>query len=658
MLNPKNTTLRASDEPTMKFARCMAVVDDRTGTAHSMLYLKRFQSGRTDLIGVDLHTLTQTNLNVNMAANPLDSWTAKDRDDQGEMQVSPDGRYLALTSRVQAPTQANQQGSLYDWGTYQIRLYRISQDHQTLTLQATYDLPGQYASGLEFSPTSAYLYYVHTSASNGYSVRRLRLPDLSQDQGIAKGAAEVRRTSHGQLALTMPAHNAVLRLQQPDAGIADVLTGATVWHPTEGFTLLSHLALQPLIIHNQRERFDRTLDQKNYELTDHLGNVRVVVGDRKLSDFTGGGTPDHFRAWVQSRSDYYPFGSLLPGRNYSSDSYRFGFNTQEKVDEINGSVGTHYTAQFWEYDARIGVRWNRDPITMPWHSPYAVLNGNPIAFVDPQGDSPFGFLGKFFRGIGNTLRGDSWSSRTSSRHVGKRNNEKPEGTSNWRGLLNVFRDLKLGAPAGRMVNQGWVGGGSGSFSDLSGNPIDRTATLNPYRELKDMYGTSRVTVTGLRVWGDADNWPTYARMNSINRRGISEPLFASTATQLIATWPGSWWWLAGGDDAPKPPPGAFYFQTGFAPGLNALPTLEAGILPAIFARVQLPVNLIHNLFGAWMGGAFNHKPLWTGDVWKLQFGAYSPNGGSLRYNYEYKARVWQAYRDDDRPWLSRLLYGY
>lgn len=355
---------------------------------------------------------------------------------------------------------------------------------------------------------------------------------------------------------------------------------------------------------------------------------------------------------------YEPFGSLLPGRNYSSDSYRFGFNGQEKVDEVNGSTGTHNTAQFWEYDTRIGVRWNRDPITMPWHSPYAVLNGNPIAFVDPQGDSPFGFLGKFFRGIGNTLRGDSWSSRTSGRHVGKRNNEKPEGTSNWRGLLNVFRDLKLGAPAGRMVNQGWVGGGSGSFSDLSGNPIDRTATLNPYRELKDMYGTSRVTVTGLRVWGDADNWPTYAWMNSINRRGVSEPLFASTATQLIATWPGSWWWLAGGDDAPKPPPGTFYFQTGFAPGLNALPTLEAGIFPAIFARVQLPVNLIHGLFGAWMGGAFNHKPLWTGDVWKLQFSAFSPNGGTLRYGYQYKARVWEEYQNGDRPWLSRLLYGY
>jgi RHS repeat-associated protein len=404
------------------------------------------------------------------------------------------------------------------------------------------------------------------------------------------------------------------------------------------------------------------LGQKRYELANHLGNVLSVITDRR-SGYES--STDSDWAWdkhspVQVDQKYYfPYGDLMPvAGTVTEASYRFGFNGQEKVDEVNGSSGTHNTAQFWEYDTRIGVRWNRDPITMPWHSPYAVLNGNPIAFLDPQGDSPFGILGKFFRGIGNTLRGDSWSSRTSSRHVGKRNNEKPEGTSNWRGLLNVFRDLKLGAPAGRMVSQGWVGGGSGSFSNLSGNPIDRTATLNPYRELKDMYGTSRVTVTGLRVWGDADNWPTYAWMNSINRRGISEPLFASTATQLIATWPGSWWWLAGGDDAPKPPPGTFYFQTGFAPGLNALPTLEAGIFPAIFARVQLPVNLIHGLFGAWMGGAFNHKPLWTGDVWKLQFSAFSPNGGTLRYGYQYKARVWQEYQNGDRPWLSRLLYGY
>jgi hypothetical protein len=64
--------------------------------------------------------------------------------------------------------------------------------------------------------------------------------------------------------------------------------------------------------------------------------------------------------------------------------YLYGFNTQEKVDEISGSR-SHYTAQFWEYDPRIVTRWNRDPVTFPWQSPYAINNNNPIVFTDPLG---------------------------------------------------------------------------------------------------------------------------------------------------------------------------------------------------------------------------------------------------------------------------------
>jgi len=35
--------------------------------------------------------------------------------------------------------------------------------------------------------------------------------------------------------------------------------------------------------------------------------------------------------------------------------YRYGFNGQEKSDEIKGE-GNSYTALFWEYDPRIGRR--------------------------------------------------------------------------------------------------------------------------------------------------------------------------------------------------------------------------------------------------------------------------------------------------------------
>ncbi len=82
------------------------------------------------------------------------------------------------------------------------------------------------------------------------------------------------------------------------------------------------------------------------------------------------------------------------------EGYRFGFNTQEKVNEVSG-VGNHYTAPYWEYDPRTGRRWNLDPITTPFESPYLVNGDNPIYYNDPLGDykTKFGAqLANFFHG--------------------------------------------------------------------------------------------------------------------------------------------------------------------------------------------------------------------------------------------------------------------
>ena len=67
-----------------------------------------------------------------------------------------------------------------------------------------------------------------------------------------------------------------------------------------------------------------------------------------------------------------------------SGVYEYSFNTQMHTDEISGT-GNHTTALFWEYDTRLGRRWNLDPVTYPWQSSYAVNNNNPIIFTDPLG---------------------------------------------------------------------------------------------------------------------------------------------------------------------------------------------------------------------------------------------------------------------------------
>jgi len=78
-------------------------------------------------------------------------------------------------------------------------------------------------------------------------------------------------------------------------------------------------------------------------------------------------------------------GSFEPPAVVQKQGYRFGFNGQEKDDEIYGATGTSYTAEFWQYDPRVGRRWNLDPVDKPWQSRYHAFSNNPIAKIDPNG---------------------------------------------------------------------------------------------------------------------------------------------------------------------------------------------------------------------------------------------------------------------------------
>ena len=87
------------------------------------------------------------------------------------------------------------------------------------------------------------------------------------------------------------------------------------------------------------------------------------------------------------KTHYYPGGMIMPGRSFSSNTYRFGYNNgSEKDDEITGVTGSHYTTYFRELDTRILRWWTPDPIIHPWESPYVIMGNNPIVFNDPYGD--------------------------------------------------------------------------------------------------------------------------------------------------------------------------------------------------------------------------------------------------------------------------------
>jgi RHS repeat-associated protein len=97
--------------------------------------------------------------------------------------------------------------------------------------------------------------------------------------------------------------------------------------------------------------------------------------------------PDQFIADIISTNDYYPFGMLKPGEQFSSPNYRYGFNGMEKDDEIKGN-GNSYDFGARLYSSRIG-KWMS--IDSEWKlypdiSPYAFAVNNPIRYVDPDGN--------------------------------------------------------------------------------------------------------------------------------------------------------------------------------------------------------------------------------------------------------------------------------
>ena len=69
----------------------------------------------------------------------------------------------------------------------------------------------------------------------------------------------------------------------------------------------------------------------------------------------------------------------MPGREFSSGGYRYGFNAQAKDDEIFG-VAQYLDFKFRGYNSRLGRFFAVDPLTRkyPWYSPYQFAGNTPI----------------------------------------------------------------------------------------------------------------------------------------------------------------------------------------------------------------------------------------------------------------------------------------
>ena len=107
----------------------------------------------------------------------------------------------------------------------------------------------------------------------------------------------------------------------------------------------------------------------NYEITDHLGNIRVVIRGEKDSNGD---------AEVLSYADYYPFGWEMPGRQMVGQN-RYAYQGIEKDPETGWAA-----FQLRMFDPRIG-RWAAPDPMGQFYSPYLAMGNDPVNMVDPTG---------------------------------------------------------------------------------------------------------------------------------------------------------------------------------------------------------------------------------------------------------------------------------
>ncbi|MBI1267510.1 MAG: hypothetical protein GC193_08785 [Cryomorphaceae bacterium] len=256
----------------------------------------------------------------------------------------------------------------------------------------------------------------------------------------------------------------------------------------------------------------RTLGHKHYEISNHLGNVLSVITDQKLPVLVDS-TVVSYAAVVLSATDYSPFGVGLYGRNWS-EGYRYGFQGQEKDDEVKGESNS-LNYKYRMHDPRLGRFFAVDPLAYdyPWNSPFAFSANRVIDGVELEGkEFLYSANGEFLGKIGDKTTIVVLTNKalitysiqnTDNGYIRKKNIEtgpeyinfmQADVISRSNVANSIFRELMGSNHKNTTVNlaepgKGYIGNcdcdGSGNSIDGSGNPTINIASVDIFNDMNN-----------------------------------------------------------------------------------------------------------------------------------------------------------------------------
>ena len=206
--------------------------------------------------------------------------------------------------------------------------------------------------------------------------------------------------------------------------------------------------------------------KKRYELGDWLGNVRVVINDRKTPINIGSATVG-YKAQVVNVNDYYSYGSTINERtyDYSSTKFRFAFNGKELDNEVYG-FGNFQDYGARMYNTRLGRFISPDPLIVgqkkyAWLSGYQFASNRPIDGIDMDGlESVLYYINFEGERIG--------TSKVELKNAGPLGNGVAIKT-NKGGTITYFYGNEIPNSSGELFTKSYEGKELKSYKDIYGN---------------------------------------------------------------------------------------------------------------------------------------------------------------------------------------------